>query len=66
MSWKVHQLVLIRKGKGDPTIPPGYRPVCMVDTAVKLVERMLKSRLERRIERVRDLSIHFTIRVVSE
>lgn len=43
--WKVQQLVLISKGKGDPDSPSAYRPLCMLDTAGKLLERLIKPRL---------------------
>lgn len=47
--WKVQQLVLISKGKGDPDSPSAYRPLCMLDTAGKLLERLLKPRLKEAI-----------------
>lgn len=43
--WKVARLVLISKGKGDPDNPSAYRPLCMLDTAGKLLERLIRSRL---------------------
>lgn len=44
--WKEQQLVLISKGKGDPAAPSSYRPLCMLNTAGKLFERLLKPRIE--------------------
>lgn len=44
--WKVQRLVLIPKGKGDPCAASAYRPLCMLDTAGKLLERMLLTRLQ--------------------
>lgn len=44
--WKRQKLVLISKGKGDPISPSTYRPLCMLDTAGKLLERLLKPRLQ--------------------
>src|SRR5204862_7589276 len=39
--WKTARLALISKGKGDPESPSAYRPLCMLDTAGKLFERLL-------------------------
>lgn len=55
-SWKSARLVLISKGKGDPTAPSAYRPLCMLDVAGKLYERLLKSRLLEAIQQAGDLS----------
>ncbi len=54
--WKKQQLVLISKGKGDPDSPSAYRPLCMLDTAGKLLERMLKPRIEEAITTAGGLS----------
>lgn len=54
--WKVQRLVLISKGKGDPSTPSAYRPLCMLDTAGKLLEKLLKSRLETAISNAGSLS----------
>lgn len=43
--WKIQQLVLIGKGKGDPESASSYRPLCMLDTAGKLLEKLIKPRL---------------------
>lgn len=43
--WKRQRLVLISKGKGNPESPSAYRPLCMLDTAGKLLERLIKPRL---------------------
>ena len=43
--WKLQRLTLISKGKGIPGTPSAYRPLCMLDTAGKLLERLLKPRL---------------------
>lgn len=48
-AWKEQRLVLISKGKGDPELPSSYRPLCMLDTAGKLLERLMKPRLEKAI-----------------
>lgn len=55
--WKVQKLVLISKGKGDPLAPSSYRPLCMLDTAGKLLERLIKPRLEEAIRTRGELSI---------
>ena len=56
--WKQQRLVLINKGKGDPTQPSSYRPLCMLNTTGKLYERLLKPRLTAAIERAGGLSKH--------
>lgn len=43
--WKIQRLVLIGKGKGDPESASSYRPLCMLDTAGKLLEKLIKPRL---------------------
>ncbi|XP_043642426.1 uncharacterized protein LOC122612710 [Drosophila teissieri] len=50
------RLVLISKGKGDPLTPSDYRPLCMLNTAGKLLEKMIKPRLSAAIERGGGLS----------
>lgn len=44
--------MLISKGKGDPV----YRPLCMLDTAGKLLEQLLKPRLNKAIYAMGELS----------
>jgi len=45
--WKKARLVLIRKGADKPPdAPSSYRPICMLDTPGKLLERLLLQRLE--------------------
>ena len=44
--WKEARLVLINKGKGQSDSPSIYRPLCMLDTAGKLLETLLRSRLQ--------------------
>lgn len=48
--------MLINNDKGDPTTSSAYRLLCMLDTAGKLLKRMLKSRLEKSIEDVEGFS----------
>lgn len=54
--WKRQRLVLISKGKGNPNSPSAYRPLCMLDAAGKLLERLLKPRLAAAIEAAGGLS----------
>ena len=55
-QWKLQKLTLISKGRGDPTQPSAYRPLCMLDYAGKLLEKLLKRRLADCIERAGGLS----------
>ena len=54
--WKVARLVLISKGKGDPESPSAYRPLCMLDTAGKVLEKLIKGRLTDAVRVAGDLS----------
>ncbi|KAJ8975986.1 hypothetical protein NQ317_016232 [Molorchus minor] len=54
--WKVQRLVLINKGKGDPASPSAYRPLCMLDTPGKLLERLLKPRIAEAVQQAGGLS----------
>ena len=49
-QWKTQRLVLISKGKGDINSPSAYRTLCMLNTTRKLIEMLLKPRLERAIQ----------------
>jgi len=44
--WKTQRLVLITKGEKPAEEPSSYRPLCMLDTVGKLLERIIHSRLE--------------------
>lgn len=55
-AWKNQRLVLISKKKGNPNSPSGYRPLCMLDTAGKLLERLLKPRILAAIQAAGDYS----------
>jgi len=45
--WKTARLALLRKGPDKPAeAPSSYRPICMLDTSGKLLERLLLQRLE--------------------
>lgn len=48
-SWKEQKLVLIAKGRGEPHDPSSYRPLCMLNTAGKLLEGLLKPRIQEAI-----------------
>ena len=54
--WKTSRLVLIGKGKGDPDLPSSYRPLCMLDTAGKVLEKLIRSRLNSAVVAAGDLS----------
>lgn len=54
--WKKQKLVLISKGKGNPDRAEAYRPLCLLDTAGKLFERLIKSRINKAIEEAGGLS----------
>uniref|UniRef100_W8ADE4 Putative 115 kDa protein in type-1 retrotransposable element R1DM n=1 Tax=Ceratitis capitata TaxID=7213 RepID=W8ADE4_CERCA len=44
--WKRQRLVLLPKGKMPPEEPSAHRPLCMLDTAGKLLEAILSSRIQ--------------------
>ena len=54
--WKKQRLVLINKGKGDTSLASSYRPLCMLDSAGKLLEKLIKPRLQEAIKAAGDLS----------
>lgn len=43
--WKRASLVLLRKEGKDPNSPSAYRPICLLDEAGKLLERVIANRL---------------------
>lgn len=46
-KWKQQRLVLLPKGKKKPPEEPSsYRPLCMLDTAGKIFERIIHQRIE--------------------
>lgn len=51
-------MVLIPKGKGDLEQPSSYQPLCMLDTAGKVLEKLFKTRLTEAIVAAGDLSPH--------
>ena len=54
--WKKQKLVLIPKGNKPPDDPSSYRPICLLDTAGKVLERIICGRLEEFTEGARGLS----------
>ena len=51
-QWKVQSLVLLPKGNKPPDEPSSYRPLCLLDIAGKLFERVINARLEAAIDEV--------------
>nr|AGO14404.1 hypothetical protein CsmBAC4b19.2 [Cotesia sesamiae] [Cotesia sesamiae Mombasa bracovirus] len=49
--WKRQRLVLLDKGKGTPITPSSFRPLCMLDIAGKLLEKLIQGRLRNDIDR---------------
>jgi len=55
--WKRARLVLLHKGQEKPiTNPSSFRPLCMLDTAGKLLERIVLQRLNDHLDRTGGLS----------
>lgn len=54
--WKMQRLVLLDKGKGPPINSSSFRPLCMLDNAGKIFEKLLRSRLRIAIEESGGLS----------
>ncbi|CAB0037841.1 unnamed protein product [Trichogramma brassicae] len=55
-GWKRQRLVLLLKSGKPPDEPSSYRPLCMLGTAGKILERIICDRLEALTERPRGLS----------
>ncbi|CAB0043481.1 unnamed protein product, partial [Trichogramma brassicae] len=55
-GWKRQRLVLIPKPGKPPDEPTSYRPLCMLDTAGKILEKIICDRLEDFTERPGGLS----------
>lgn len=49
--WKWQKLVLLPKENKPPDDPSSYRPLCMLDTAGKILESIIHGRLEVLVER---------------
>ncbi|CAB0036331.1 unnamed protein product, partial [Trichogramma brassicae] len=56
--WKRQRLVLLPKPGRPPDAPSSYRPLCMLDTAGKILERIICRRLEEYTEAPDGLSDH--------
>ena len=48
--------MLIGKGKGPADAPSSYRPLCMLDTAGKLLEKLVRPHLQAALKAAGDLS----------
>ena len=48
--WKRQYLVLLRKGEKPLENPSSYRPICLLDTCGKFLEKLITKRLEMEIE----------------
>lgn len=55
-QWKTQHLVLLPKGKMPPGVPTSYRPICLVNTTGKILERILYDRLLKEAEEKEALS----------
>lgn len=44
-QWKMQHLVLLPKGKKPPGDPSAYRPICLLNTTGKILERIIYGRL---------------------
>lgn len=62
-TWKRARLVLISKGKGPADAASSYRPLCMLDTAGKLLEKLLRPRLHEAVRAAGDLCLLATLDV---
>jgi len=54
-SWKIAKLVLLRKGDKPLEDPSSYRPICLLNTIGKFFERLIKTRIEKRLEETGEL-----------
>jgi len=53
-SWKIAKLVLLRKGDKPLKDPSSYRPICLLKTVGNFFERLIKARIEKRLEEAGD------------
>jgi len=54
-TWKKAKLVLLHKGPGKPVeAPSSFRPICLLDTPGKLLERLLSQRLDSHLDSYRN------------
>lgn len=54
--WKAQRLALLHKGKEGLSGPSAYRAICMMNVAGKLLEKMLRPRLNEAVRAAGDLS----------
>lgn len=54
--WKIAKLVLLYKGKGPVDAPSSQRPLCMLDSVGKGLEKLIKNRLLDVLKKAGDLS----------
>lgn len=57
-NWKKQRLVLLPKGKKPPQESSSYRPLCMLDTPGKILERIICVRMDHFIEGKGGLAEH--------
>lgn len=55
-AWKEAKLVLLQKGNKPLEEPASYRPICLLNTVGKLLERVIKKRLEDHLEEAGGMS----------
>lgn len=56
--WNVTKLILIEKPKKEPNAKNTYRPICLLDTMGKLLETLIKARLDKELEELKVLHDH--------
>lgn len=55
-EWKTAKLILVEKPRKTASDAPTYRPICLLDTAGKIVEAMLVRRINQELENLSGLS----------
>ena len=58
-KWKQQRLVLLPKGRKPPDEPSYYRPLCMLHTAGKILERIIHGRIEEVTKQLSDKQFGF-------
>lgn len=48
--WKTAKLIFLEKPQKQPNDPPSYRPICLVNVLGKVLERLIKDRLEAELD----------------
>lgn len=56
--WKIARLVLLEKPKKDTAAETTYRPICLLDVAGKILEGLIKKRLEEELEEKQIIHTH--------